>query len=65
MLGCDKCLSRIVHIFRAVSFQWHHNERDGLWSHRRLDCLLQHLFGRRSKKPLKLRIPQQTMDQIT
>ena len=32
------------------------NERDGILNHRRLDCLLNPLFGRRSKKTSKLRV---------
>ena len=38
------------------SLQWHHNERDGVSNHRRLDCLLNRLFGRRSKNTSKLRV---------
>ena len=34
--------------------QWHHIERDGITNHRRLDCLLNRLFRRRSKKTSKL-----------
>ena len=30
--------------------QWRKNERDGVWNHQRLDCLLNPLFRRRSKK---------------
>ena len=30
--------------------QWRHNERDGVSNHRPLDCLLNRLFRRRSKK---------------
>ena len=37
--------------------QWHHNERDGVSNHRRLDCLFSRLFRRRSKKTSKFRIP--------
>ena len=33
-----------------------HNERDGVSNHRDLDCLLNRLFRRRSKKTLKLRV---------
>ena len=33
--------------------QWHHNERDGVLYHRRLGCLLDRLFTRRSKKTSK------------
>ena len=36
--------------------QWRHNKRDGVSNHRRLDCLLNRLFGRRSKKTSKLRV---------
>ena len=35
--------------------QWRHNKRDGVSNHRRLDCLLNCLFRRRSKKTSKLR----------
>ena len=47
---------------RALSFhcdcplQWRHNERDGVSSHRRIDCLLSCLFRRRSKITSKLRV---------
>ena len=33
---------------------WRHNERDGVSNHRCLDCLLNRLFRRRSKKTSKL-----------
>ena len=39
-----------------TSLQWWHNERDGVSNHRRFDCLLNHLFRRRSKKTSKLRV---------
>ena len=32
------------------SLQWRHNERDGVSNHRRLDCLLNRFFRRRSNK---------------
>ena len=32
------------------ALQWHHNERDGISNHQRLDCLQNHLFRRRSKE---------------
>ena len=35
--------------------QWRHNERDCVSNQRRLDCLLNHLFRRRSKKTSNLR----------
>ena len=37
-------------VMRFVPLQWCHNERDGVSNHRRLDCLLNRLFRRRSKK---------------
>ena len=36
------------------TLQRRYNERDGASSHRRLDCLLNHLFRRRSKNTSKL-----------
>ena len=38
------------------SLHWRHNGRDGVSNHRRLGCLLNRLFGRRSKKTSKLRV---------
>ena len=38
------------------SLQWRHNERDGVSNHRCIDCLLNRLFKRRSKKTSKLRV---------
>ena len=34
----------------TVTSQWRHNERDGVSNQRRLDCLLNRLFRRRSNK---------------
>ena len=43
-------------IFAAhITVQWCHNEPDGVSNHRRLNCLLNRLFGRRSRKTSKLR----------
>ena len=36
--------------------QWNHNERDGVSNHQSCDCLLNRLFGHRSKKTSKLRV---------
>ena len=36
--------------------QWRHNERDDVSKYRRLDCLFDCLFRRRSKKTSKLRV---------
>ena len=38
------------------ALQWRHNERDSLSNHQPHDCLLNRLFGRRSKKTSKLRV---------
>ena len=40
----------------GLTLQWRHNERNGVSNHRRLDCLLNRLFRRRSKKTSKLRV---------
>ena len=49
-----------LHVRQAVwnhgPLEWCHNERDGIWNHRRLDCLLSRLFRRRSKKTSMLRV---------
>ena len=51
----------ILFILRYVmkcmgSLQWRHNESDGVAKHRRLHCLLDCWFRRRSKKTSKLRV---------
>ena len=38
------------------TLQWRYNERDGILEHWRLDCLLNRVFRRRSKKTPKLRV---------
>ena len=38
------------------SLQWRYNGRDGVSNHQRLDCLLNRLFSRRSKKTSKFRV---------
>ena len=38
----------------AITSQWCHNERVGVSNHKRLDCLLNHLFRCRWKKTSKL-----------
>ena len=45
-------ISRVTIYF--ISLQWHHNDRDGVSNHRRLDCLLSRLFRIRSRKTSKL-----------
>ena len=39
-----------------LALQWRHNEPDGVSNQQRSDCLLNRLFGRRSKKTPKLRV---------
>ena len=39
-----------------ISLQWRHNGRDCVSNHQPHDCLLNHLFRRRSKKTSKLRV---------
>ena len=45
-----------VWIIPYKTLQWRHNERNGVSHHRRLDCLLNRMFMRRSKKTSKLRV---------
>ena len=40
----------VVNGIKYISSQWRRNEHDGVSNHRRLDCLLSCLFGRRSMK---------------
>ena len=42
--------------YAHCSLQWRHNGRDGVWTHQPHHCLLNRLFGRRSKKTSKLRV---------
>ena len=46
----------ITHSGFPKSLQWRHNERDGGSNHRLLDCLINRLISRRSKKASKLRV---------
>ena len=45
------CLSIV-----SILIQWHHNERNGISNHQHLNCSLNHLLRRRSKKTSKLRV---------
>ena len=48
---------KLVALVKQMSLlQWRHIEHDGVSNHRRLDCLLNHLFRRRSKKTSKIRV---------
>ena len=40
----------------CITLQWCYNGRDGVSNHQPSDCLLNRLFGRRSKKTSKLRV---------
>ena len=40
----------------TTPLQWRHNEHDSVSNHQPHDCLLNRLFGRRSKKTSKLRV---------
>ena len=42
--------------YSAITLQWRHNGLDGVSNHRRLDCLFNRLFKRRSNKTSTLRI---------
>ena len=46
----------IQHGSRHDSLQWRHNERDGVSNHQHSDCLVNHLFRRRSTKTSRLRV---------
>ena len=43
-------------LWNNFPLQWHHNEYNGVSNHRRLDCLLNRLSRRKSKKTSKLRV---------
>ena len=47
---------KIVRSFRYMPLQWRHNYHDGVSIHQPHGCLLNRLFGRRSKKISKLRV---------
>ena len=64
----DKNISKLVNSVSAdlpctvtgwdirSTLQWRHNEHYGVPNHRRLHCLLNRFFSRRSKKTSKLRV---------
>ena len=49
---------RVGHPFenKSATWEWRPNECDGVSNHQRIDCLLNRLFSRRSKKTSKLRV---------
>ena len=50
-------LATSTHVrLRLNTFQWRHNEGDGISNHRRFHCLLNCWFRHRSKKTSKLRV---------
>ena len=53
-VNCECCLLIRLYIMRAL--QWRQHGHDGVSNHQRLDCLLNRLFKRKSKKTPKLRI---------
>ena len=52
----DPTAARIPGSLFGTTLQWRHNESDGVSNLRCLDCLLNPLFRRRSKKTSKLRV---------
>ena len=57
--GCPamntKCLVPLPFL-PDLTLQWRHNGSDSVWNHQPHDCLLNRLFGHRSKKTSKLRV---------
>ena len=51
-MNCCLSLFNII----CLTLQWHHNELECVSNHQRMDCLLNCLFMRRSKKTPKLRV---------
>ena len=56
MTGHCRWSSPVTIVYCQSSLKWRHNERYGVSNHRRLDCLLNRLFRRRSKKTSNLRV---------
>ena len=59
-LGFNECFQCSIFCLHqgmwALSLRWCHNERDCVSNHQPRHCLLNRLFGRRSKKTSKLRV---------
>ena len=56
-LSCRMYAPSVQHVpHSACTLHWRHNERDSVLNYRRLHCLLNRLFRRRSKKTSKLRV---------
>ena len=45
-----------MQLLQRFTLQWRHNGRNGISNHQPHDCLLNRLFGHRSKKTSKLRV---------
>ena len=52
----DPMAARITGSLFGTTVQWRYNEHDGVSNHRRLDCLINRLFRRRSKKISKIHV---------
>ena len=50
------CHYELTQLFQNIPLQWRHNGHDGISNHQPHRCLLNPLFGRRSKKTSKLRV---------
>ena len=66
-LVCEACINfesplTFWCLGRNIPLQWGHNESDCISNHRRLDCLLNRLFRRRSEKTSKLRVREFTVE---
>ena len=51
-----RTVERVGAVTQSNTLHWQHSERDGVSNYRHLDCLLNRLFRRRSKKTSKLRV---------
>ena len=54
-VSCQYAPSQESGNFEVIPLQWRHNGRRSVSNHRPCDCLLNAIFGRRSKKTSKLR----------
>ena len=55
-ISWDMVITLTSHEHHGVSLRWRHNDHDGVSNHQPHHCLLNCLFGRRSKKTSKLRV---------
>ena len=59
IIAVPQGLARFVDHFEIrhlIALQWHHNGRNSVWNHQTHACLLNRLFGCRSKKTSQLRV---------